>query len=273
MFIGEYYNVSLIWSMPVVFTRIMAADIPRYYKSGVRHFHYMHTPTHLWGTWTVNQYLMASLLWNVNTDVKQLLDEYFTRYYPTTTERIRRFYERLEFASANIKAFKHNVIRKNDKAYTLYQGLHDSTPNIFQLEHLHYEAYHPVLNDAPDMVEIVEAMNQARRQIDDALLECNNPQERLRLLEDERRFAYGEAMVRFYYHMVRTGLFQRKNDPQQAQREFVLVERQAEILRGVGDLIRVTGLTDMAKNGMDATNAKSVYEVYKKRYGQTQPAQ
>lgn len=273
MFVGEYYNVSLIWSMPVVYTRIMAADIPWYYKTGVRHFHYMHTPTRLWGTWTINQYLMASLLWNVNTDVKQLLDEYFSRYYPTATERVRRFYERLEYAGANIKAFKHNVIRPDGKPYTLYQSLNDKNPNIFQLEHLHYEAYHPVLNDAPDMVEIVEAMNQARRQIDDALLECSNLQERLRLLEDERRFAYGEAMIRFYYHMVRTGLFQRKNDPEQARREFVLVERQAEILRGVVDLVQVAGTNDKTKNGLDATNSKTVYEVYKKRYGQTQPAQ
>lgn len=272
MFIGEYYNVSLIWSMPVVYTRIMAADIPWYYRNDARHFHYMHTPTRLWGTWTLNQYLMARLLWNVDTDVRQLLDEYFAGCYPTTTERTRRFYEHLEYAGANIKAFKHNVIRRDGTPYTLYQALHDSNAEIFPMEHMHYEPHRPVLNDGPDVVEIVEAMNQARREVDDALLECRDPRERLRLMEDERRFAYGEAMVRFYYHMIRVGLFQRKNDPEQACREFVQVERQAEILRGVGDLIRVTGLSDKTKTGLDATNALSVYEVYKKRYGQTQPA-
>jgi hypothetical protein len=35
-------------------SRIMAADIPWYYCTGARHFHYMHTPTRLWGTWRLN---------------------------------------------------------------------------------------------------------------------------------------------------------------------------------------------------------------------------
>jgi len=43
----------------------MAADIPWYYQTGARHFHYMHVPTGLWGTWRINQYLMGRLLWNV----------------------------------------------------------------------------------------------------------------------------------------------------------------------------------------------------------------
>ena len=54
MFIGEYYNISYLKSMPMLYTRMMAADIPWYYQTGTRHFHYMHTPTSLWGTWTLN---------------------------------------------------------------------------------------------------------------------------------------------------------------------------------------------------------------------------
>ena len=54
----------------------MAADIPWYYRTGTRHFNYMHTPTHLWGTWTLNQYLLARLLWDAGTDTDALLKEY-----------------------------------------------------------------------------------------------------------------------------------------------------------------------------------------------------
>ena len=80
--IGEYYNVSSFKSLPVLFTRMMAADIPWYYQTGARHFHYMHVPTRLWGTWRLNQYLMGRLLWNVHADAPGILDEYFKRSYP-----------------------------------------------------------------------------------------------------------------------------------------------------------------------------------------------
>ena len=82
--IGEYYNVSSFKSLPIVFPSIMAADIPWYYQTGTRHLNYMHTPTHVWGTWTLNQYLYARLLWNVETETDALLNEFFKRYYPTT---------------------------------------------------------------------------------------------------------------------------------------------------------------------------------------------
>ena len=74
MFIGEYYNVSYLKSMPLLYPRTMAADIPWYYRTGTRHLHYMHTPTALWGTWTLNQHMLASLLWNVETDSDGLLE-------------------------------------------------------------------------------------------------------------------------------------------------------------------------------------------------------
>ena len=43
--IGEYYNVSYFASLPLVFAHAMGADIPWYFRSGARHFHYMHAPT------------------------------------------------------------------------------------------------------------------------------------------------------------------------------------------------------------------------------------
>ena len=147
MFIGEYYNVSSIKSLPVVYTRILAADVPWYYRTGARHFHYMHTPTRLWGTWTLNQWLLARLLWNPEVNVDSLLDEYFRRYYPTTSERTRTFYRYLEQATANIKPFKHSV-----PGYALRSQLSRRSYELFPLEHLRYSVHSPARNDGPDVV-------------------------------------------------------------------------------------------------------------------------
>lgn len=271
IFIGEYYNVSGLKSLPVLFTKIMAADIPWYWRTGARHFHYMHTPTRLWGTWTLNQHLMARLLWDIHTDVDQLLDEYFTRFYPTTTEQTRAFYRELEFAMANIKAIKHYV-RTSTGTYSLRSQLGASSRELLPLDHLQYEAHHPVLNDGPDWVEIIAAVDRARRLIDDTILTCDDKPELARLMEDERRFAYGEAMMRLYYHLTRAAICHRMGDRERARLAFVQVERQAKILEGVDDLVQVASSHANAKNGMEAAAVNDIYEWLRKEYGTSQPA-
>jgi hypothetical protein len=263
VFIGEYYNVSSFKSLPVIFTRVMAADIPWYYQTGARHFHYMHVPTRLWGTWRLNHYLMARLLWSVKANSDRILDEYFAGVYPTTSARMRTFYRELEYATANFKAFKHYIYVNGEKR-VLRHNLADDKSALFPCEHLHYEAHHPVLNDGPDVVEIVDATGRARRAIDDALMECADATERLRIMEDERRFAYGEATIEFYYRLVRTAMFHRKGDVEQARREFALVERQAAILEAIVDLVQVSSSHANAENGLDASQVRGAYERFKK---------
>jgi hypothetical protein len=273
MFIGEYYNVSGIKTLPVVYTHILTVDIPWYYRSGARHLHYMHTPTSLWGTWTLNQYLLSRLLWNAHTDVDRLLADYFRLYYPTTSERTRRFYQHLELATANIKAFKHHVWTGNDR-YCLPGKLDHIDKDLFPLDHLHYETFHPTLNDAPDVVEIMEAMRLARQDIDASLMECSDPTESARLQEDQRRFAYGEAMFEFLYHLVRTVTFHNSGRQDLARREFSEVERTAERLRGVTDLVQVSHRHANGRDGLEASQAEPAYEFLKKSYGPatTRPA-
>jgi len=271
MFIGEYYNVSSLKSLPVVFPTIMAADIPWYYRMGVRHFHYMHTPARLWGTWTLNQYLMASLLWDIDTNVDTLLAEYFNRFYPTTATRARAFYRHLEYALSNIKALKHNVAT-NEGAYALRMQMTRHDKPIFPLDHLHYEVYSPVLNDGPDLVEIVDTMSMARRQIDDALIECGDATECARLMEDKRRFDYGDAVILLYYHMTRTIMFHRQKDEVQARREFAALQRQADYLKTIVDLVQVASSHANAANGLEAANVQHIYKYLEPIYGTDEPA-
>ena len=268
IFIGEYYNVSSFKSLPVLFPTIIAADIPWYYRTGTRHFNYMHTPTHLWGTWTLNQYLLARLLWNAETDSDALMNEYFSKYYPTTSERTRNFYRHLEKATANFKAFKHYA---GKNIYKMRNQLTKDSAEIFPLNHLKYDSFHPSINDGPDIVEMVDYMRLARKEIDASLMQCQDKTEQARLIEDVRRFEYGEAMVFFYYHLIRTALFHRRSNESMARLEFLNVERYAEMLRGITDLVNPLPNVKMshitAKDGFEASQAENFYNFFKERYG------
>jgi len=264
--ITEYYNVSSLKSLPVVFYRNMATDIPWFYRTGTRHFDYMHTPTRLLGTWNLNQYLLARLLWNVDTKAGDLIDEYFKRFYPTTTDTTRKFYEQLEFASRSIKPLKH-FIDVDGKNYSLRLGLDGKTGEIFPLDHLHYEEYHPLLNDGPDMVEVIAAVDQARSHLDASLMHCADKTEQARLLEDERRFAYGEAMFHLQYHVTRTEIFDRRDEPDLARREFIYAQRQANILKNITDLVQVSSSHANAENGFLGSGVSHIYSRLEKKYG------
>jgi hypothetical protein len=96
---------------------------------------------------------------------------------------------------------------------------------------------------------------------------CTDPIEKARLVEDERRFAYGEAMYKFYYHLLRTTMFHRKGDKELARKEFIEVDRQADKLRDIIDLVNVTFRHASAKNGYEASYLQAAYELYKKKYG------
>lgn len=267
IFMGEYYNVSSLKMLPTLYPTILASDIPYYYKTGTRHFNYMHTPTNLWGTWTLNQYMLAKLLWNHETNSDQLLKDYFSRYYPTTTEHTKNFYHHLELATANFKAFKHYA---GKNIYKMKPRLMKDTVNIFPLDHLHYESFHPEKNDGADVLDIVESMRQARIELDASLLQCKDKTEELRLIDDERRFEYCEDMVAFYYHLIRTALFHRKAEISSAKAEFKKVKEYAEKLKNTKDVVAPApgkGRGDAnASDGFEATQAADVYQYFLKKY-------
>ncbi|MCK4888108.1 MAG: DUF4838 domain-containing protein, partial [Planctomycetes bacterium] len=265
VFIGEYYNVSSIKSLPVVFTKIMAADLPWYYRTGTRHFHYMHTPTKLWGTWTLNQYLMAALLWDINLDSTKFIDDYFDRYYPTTKETTRKVYEQLEYATANIKALKHNVASK-PWGYNLNTRLIKG--DLFELDHMQYDESHPQLNDGPDIVEMIDAMELAKKHLDQSLMDCKNLVEQQRLLEDKKRFDYGYAMYQYIFHMVRTSMFHKRADKLMAAREFRIVEKYAQQLKNMVDVVKVASEHGDSPNGFQATQSVKQFNEFKKLYGE-----
>jgi len=147
--------------------------------------------------------------------------------------------------------------------------LADRAKELFPKDHLHYEEYHPLANDGPDIVEIMEAMRQARQELEASLLTCRNDVEKKRLLEDERRFSYGEGVYNYYYHLIRTELFDGRGDEIQARDEFSKVEEQANKLKKIVDLVQVSSKDANAKDGFDAATVRSLraYEFFQKKYG------
>jgi hypothetical protein len=267
VFIGEYYNVSAFKSLPLIFTKIMAADIPWYYNNGARQFNYMHTPDTMWGTWTLNQYLLGRLLWDVNINPERVIDEYFTSCFPTTCSTTRKYYQQLEVASANSKILKHYVETDSVKRYTLAGGFLKG--ELFPHQHMQYHEHHPVLNDGPDVTEMMNAMDMAKHFIEQSLIECNDRSEQARLIEDKNIFDYGYATYRYIYHMIRTSIFHRKGDKLMASMEFKIVEKYAGELEKMVDVVRISSDHSNALNGLDATRSVPAFNEFKKLYGKT----
>ena len=186
------------------------------------------------------------------------------------SETTRKFYNHLETAFSNLKTFKHYA-GKYGNLYNMRNRLLRDTIEIFPLDHLHYESHHPLLNDGPDIVDMIDELCLARKEIDAAILQCTDKTEQARLIDDDRRFAYGEAMVYFYYHLVRTTLLHRHSEERMAKNEFQKVENFAEILRKITDLVApLPGFSSgdaNSMNGFEASQAESVYNFFKQKYG------
>jgi hypothetical protein len=267
--IGEYYNVSSIMSLPVVFSTIMATDIPWYYKTGSRHFCYMHSPFDKWGTWTLNQSLMAALIWDTSLDADRFLEDYFSWYYPTTSEHARKYYQCLEKATANIKALKHYVGTEygDHPVRTTVRGrLCNVSKELFPLDHLQYDVTKPVLNDGPDVTEMMSWMSRAGYEIEAALLESTDKKEQARILEDYKRYEYGMAMYRFYYHIIRTSMFHRKGNTALAKEEFCRVIHYKDVLEKIDD-VPFSKSGGAPRNGYEATQCEKYFTYFEKRYG------
>ncbi len=263
--VGEYYNVSSFYSLPILYTRILSLDIPWYHRNGARHFNYMHVPTRDWGPWTLNHALLARLLWDPRTDVDRTLREYFALYYPATSVSTRRFYESLETATANFKLLKHRA-RAGRSIYGVVRQLRAGALPL-PLEHMRYETFHPPKNDAPDIADMKAAMQAARAALEQSLARCPAGSERERLGEDERRLRYAEATLAFFDHLLRLYAFDRQGDAVRAREEWKGLAAAAARLRRMVDVVQVSSRDANAVNAFVATEAVDIYEAFARRYG------
>jgi len=269
IFVGEYYNVSSIMSLPAVYTHILSSDIPWYFENGARHFNYMHTLVRDWGPWTLNQHLMAKLLWDIHVDSDMIISEYYQRYYPTTSNSTAKFYQHLEKATANIKAFKHFLATDKGSFNLTHwsQRLDKKDKETFWSDHLSYSKNNNSKNNALSVVEMMEELRLARKSFDESLLNCADKTEMQRLIEDDKRLDYCEKMYNYVYHLVRTSIFYKQDKDKLAKHEFAKTQQYAEMLKNITDVQYSTSCSADPKDGFKATRSEKVYEFFMEKYG------
>jgi len=255
---GEYYNVSRTKSLPVLCRRIMAHDLPLYYRQGVRHFHYMHVSTRLQGPKRLNDYLMAQLLGDPGANVEQLFSEYLNDFYGAGAGDAWRLDDRLEYAMASVEQWKRS----------LAGAVNGDADVLFPTEHLKLEEYHPSKNDGVDLEESVRGLQECRT-IMNGLLAQKLPSElRQRLVEDDRNLRYAENMVNLYYYLARALMARKQQNLEQARRFYRLTLPFARGLRNETEIMQSAADAN-ARDGLVASLVQRTYEKLSKQLGIT----
>jgi len=250
-FMGEYYNVSSIKSLPVIYSRIMIHDIPLYYHHGVRHCHYMHVYTELFGPKRINNYLFAKLLWNFDIDESQLFEEYFTNFYGDAGIKMKELYSQLEYGWANIKQVKHKT--------PLVGRINSDKDPLFDLDHLQLKESHPSKNDGVDLEESVLALMECRNIMDQLLDQKWSKIIYQRLLEDDKNLQYGENTILFYFYVSQSFLAKRRGNTKDAQDFYKKSISYAKALESEKEIVQSSSSHANAKDGLDASLIKSAY--------------
>jgi hypothetical protein len=264
IFIGEYYNVSSFVALMIPHMQTMKKDIPFYYNSGVRHFYYMHITDNKWGPLTLTNYQLQKMLFNPKIDVDELLREFYELYYGELRDLMQEFYKTMEITMKNMKYLKHSLYSKSG-VFTLTVELWDNRP-LFPSKHMKYDEVLQDSNADISLVQMLDNLRYCRKLIDKALMDSSNPLVTERIIEDEMRYSYTEDMVYFIYHMVRTRLFEEKNEIKLAKISFRKAKEYAEKLEDNTEAITKTAKWDYFDNGLMATWNEYLYRQYLEKY-------
>jgi len=231
VFIGEYFNVSSFASLPFLFTDMIAHDLPYYYKNNTRHFYYMHIPISEWGMLTLNNYLIAKLLWDNNTNKEEIFEEYYNNIYPNLKDEMKKFHKLLEKASANAKYYKHYQFDETGKEKpSLMWKMFDK--ELFPLKHCKFDYRVNDKNAGPSFVESMQLFEQAKN----ALYEIKNIQDikETKALEIEKmRFDYGYKVLNFLYELIKLRFAHMKGDYLKLKKQITKTEnlrKQLEVI-------------------------------------------
>ena len=259
---GEYYNVSSTKSLPVLYTRIMARDIPMYRHRGVGHFHFMHACTRLLGPKRLNQYLLARLLWNPEAEVPALVDRYCRDFYGPAAGPMREFYERLDYGMSAITQWKSGRLR-------LTTGLAGDRDPLFPLAHLQLRESHPSANDGVDLEESVAALARCRTIMDQVLAAAHPEPIRQRLREDDRNLRYAWNTVNLYYLMARALMARRAGDLEKARAYYRAGVPHAKGLKEEVGILQTSSEHANARDGLDASQVEIAWRRLGEQLGLT----
>ncbi len=255
-FVGEYFNVSRIKSLPVLYQNIMAHDIPLYYRYGIRHAHYMHAYTSLLGMKRLNNYLFARLLWNPEQNMDKVMQKYYHDLYGAVAEDMQQLYRNMEYAMSSVKQWRHTD--------HLAQRIIEDKKPLFHLQHLKLKEYHPLQNDGVDLEESFKALQQCRKIID-SVMQLDHPEAmEQRLAEDDQNLRYAENTVSFYYWFAQAIEAKRHGDMENARSHFKRTIPYARGLESEKEIVQTASSHANAADGLEATRVEAVYKQFGK---------
>jgi hypothetical protein len=258
LFIGEYYNVSGYKNLPIVYMHVMAKDLPYYYRTGARHFHYMHVSTGNWGTKTLTNYQLARMLWNPDLDVEALWTDYFAGRYGPVAETMREFYETLERALGNVTRWKYDFVHR----------LSRGEAELFPTRHLHEEEFHPETDDGPDFVETMAALARCRELLKQARAQDLPPRLQARLAEDDGLFTYAETLFHFYAALIHVHHALREGNLEAARAAFREAVPRAQKLEQDTESTQWASSHANAPNALQASYVMPAYSRYLAEFGE-----
>lgn len=248
---GEYYGVSTTKCLPVLYTKVMARDIPLYYSRGVRHFHYMHVVTQLPGPKRLNDYLLGRMLWNPEADAQAFMSEYFRDFFGAAADSMRELYSHLEEGMSAIHQWKSDRRRLTDR-------INRDLDPLFPLKHLQLETAEqgPADRGVP-LAKSVEELRMCREIMNRVLSRPQTPVIRRRLIEDDRNLRYAEATVQLYERTARAILAMRAGRSAEAKRFLEQTVPLVKALRAETALVQASSTHANAKDAMDASLIES----------------
>lgn len=197
LLIGEYYNVSTFAALPFVLEQRIRHDIPVFYKTGAKHFVYLHMLARTWGVQALNNYLLKSMLWDVNCDADRVVDEYFLARYGKDAEKMKSVYKEFEEAGANCKYIKHyQLLASEGKTFALSRCLNEGNPHFFPLKHAKLDYREDDYQAGPSLLEMRDRFESVFEDYKKYIEGKENPI----LIEDYEQFEYGVFMMNYLYY-------------------------------------------------------------------------
>ncbi len=92
-----YLNNLYCVNLPVSQVDRVRNDIPEFYEKGIRTMR-IEVIRQSWANAPLTLYLASRMMWNVETDIDVLLDEFYEKFYGPAENRMRRYHEEFESA-------------------------------------------------------------------------------------------------------------------------------------------------------------------------------
>ena len=247
--INEYYNVSKLEDLPLLFTERMKRDVPYYIEKGAVEMGYMHFSVTELGVRRLNDFILYNLSRDRYADVDALKAKYFSDLYEKYAERVSNLYEKIEKAGAPCQSLRSWFTSVLDPLMT-WDGMRPSAPFMTE-SHLGNRAAEIAYGIAKEYREALSEFRKIREDAvfsagDDILKTAKNPHDVAKMLktppiiarlsEDIRGLIYGAdvfelmALCLDYYN----SLYENRGDDGEIYEKIRLLgEKMSEYTYGV----------------------------------------